>query len=120
VFFFDLKIGATCCKCKCALNPKEQFYQLGNDIYCPGCMVAASNMGSSSPGHGHTGPGHAHSGHGHGHDHGSGNCGKVINKNEKNLRVFSVINHWQVFLMFTEMMAEIIVLDVYVTYVIIQ
>eukprot|EP01114_Cavostelium_apophysatum_P009684 TRINITY_DN2291_c0_g2_i1.p1 TRINITY_DN2291_c0_g2~~TRINITY_DN2291_c0_g2_i1.p1 ORF type:complete len:663 (-),score=131.60 TRINITY_DN2291_c0_g2_i1:27-2015(-) len=58
---------ASCCKCKNLLDPKETFYQLANDFYCPRCMIASSSVTdkTSSP-------------HSHGHTHGKDghNCGK--------------------------------------------
>lgn len=56
---------AHCCVCHEALNPAEPFYQNGDKIYCPNCMVAA-NKGVGQGGKG------GKAGHDHGHDHCAG------------------------------------------------
>jgi hypothetical protein len=53
---------ATCVKCHCALDPKEPFYQAGNDIYCHNCMLSSSSTSDRGT---------------HSHSHGNDNCGNV-------------------------------------------
>ncbi|KAF2069117.1 hypothetical protein CYY_009560 [Polysphondylium violaceum] len=60
---------AKCCNCNCNLDPKKQFFMEGNNIWCPDCMVGATQIGGSNSGAGKGGK------HGnHAHKHGDNEC----------------------------------------------
>eukprot|EP01113_Clastostelium_recurvatum_P010599 TRINITY_DN1528_c0_g1_i1.p1 TRINITY_DN1528_c0_g1~~TRINITY_DN1528_c0_g1_i1.p1 ORF type:complete len:718 (-),score=112.69 TRINITY_DN1528_c0_g1_i1:220-2301(-) len=59
---------ARCHGCECPLNPKEEFYQQGDKMFCPNCMVGATSWpGGKGPGG--KGAGKGPHGAGHGHEH---------------------------------------------------
>jgi hypothetical protein len=60
---------ARCSECKCALDPKQPFYQSGDKIFCPNCMVSASSVSSNL-----AGPGGKKSPHSHSHGDNCGGC----------------------------------------------
>jgi hypothetical protein len=62
---------AKCSACHCKLDPKQPYYQNGDKIFCPNCMVSAAsvntNLGLNKGPAGGKAPGGGH-GHGHGSD----------------------------------------------------
>ncbi|GAM19908.1 hypothetical protein SAMD00019534_030830, partial [Acytostelium subglobosum LB1] len=59
---------AKCCSCHCQLDPKQQFFMEGNNIWCPNCMVGAAGVSNKG----------APAGKSHGHSHGHGNDDQCV------------------------------------------